>query len=141
MRLLLVASPDYLERHGRPTHPAELSRHCALAYTGGATRGVWRFVHPGFGEAAVEPPVRLWTDNADLLTPALIAGHGLAIQPEFLVWREVRDGSLEIAMPDWNAPPLALHLVMPGAALRPLRVQVVIDHLTAMLSSAPWAAK
>ncbi|MEG3085476.1 substrate binding domain-containing protein [Sphingomonas sp. PB2P12] len=38
VRLLLVGSPDYLDRHGMPTHPAELSRHCALAYTGGASR-------------------------------------------------------------------------------------------------------
>jgi DNA-binding transcriptional LysR family regulator len=141
VRLLLVASPSYLEQYGRPTHPAQLTGHRALIYTGGATPGTWRFVHPHFGEETVQPTPQMWTDNADMVTPALVAGSGIAIQPEFLVWREVRDGSLEIAMPDWNAPPLALHLVMPGAALRPLRVQVVIDHLTAMLSSAPWAAK
>ena len=44
----------------------------------------------------------MWTDNADLLNPALIAGRGLAIQPEFLVWRELRDGALAVPMPDWS---------------------------------------
>jgi len=139
VRLLLIASPAYLERHGMPTHPAELSRHCALAYTGSAARGLWRFTHPTFGEETVEPPVRIYTDNADVLNPALIAGQGLAIQPEFLVWRELRDGRLAIAMPDWSVSPLALHLVMPPSPLRPLRVQAVIDHLARELAHPPWA--
>ncbi|MBB5715646.1 LysR substrate-binding domain-containing protein [Sphingomonas aerophila] len=139
VRLLLVGAPAYFERHGWPTHPAELVRHCALAYTGGTSRGVWRFSHPGFGEESVEPPVRIWTDNADLLNPALLAGQGLAIQPEFLVWRELRDGKLAVAMPDWSVTPLGLHLVMPPSPLRPLRVQVLIDHLARELSRAPWA--
>ena len=139
VRLLLVASPEYLDLHGRPSHPAQLAGHCALAYTGGPTPGIWRFTHPQFGEETVQPPVRLWTDNADLLAPALLAGHGMAVQPEFLVWQELRDGRLEIAMPDWMPPPLALYLVMPPSPLRPLRVQAVIDHLARALAHAPWA--
>ncbi|HEX7657727.1 MAG TPA: LysR family transcriptional regulator [Sphingomonas sp.] len=140
VRLLLVATPAYLDAQGRPTHPAELEHHRALVYTGGATPGMWRFTHPHFGEETVRPPAQLWTDNADLLAPALAAGRGLAIQPEFLVWRELRDGRLEQVMPDWSPPPLALYLIMPPSPLRPLRVQVVIDHLAAALANAPWVA-
>lgn len=138
VRLLLVAAPGYLEARGHPTHPAQLSDHHALAYTGGATPGIWRFTHPQFGEEIVQPHVRMWADNADMITPSLLAGKGLAIQPEFLVWRELRDGALDVVMPDWAPPPLALHLVMPPSPLRPLRVQAVIDHLGAALAKAPW---
>jgi DNA-binding transcriptional LysR family regulator len=140
VRLLLVGSPAYFDAHGRPTHPAELSNHVALAYKGSAQPGVWRFSHPQFGEDVVEPPVRVWTDNADLLNPVLLAGQGLALQPEFLIWREVRDGLLEIGLPEWAARPLGLHLVMPPSPLRPLRVQVLIDYLARTLAHAPWAA-
>ncbi|WP_342248950.1 LysR family transcriptional regulator [Sphingomonas sp. OTU376] len=139
VRLQLVASPAYLEKHGRPTHPGQLAQHSALVYTGGAAPGSWRFIHPQFGEEVVQPAARMWTDNADILTPALLAGQGLAIQPEFLVWRELRAGTLEVAMPDWSPPPLALHLIMPPSPLRPLRVQAVIDYLGVTLSRAPWA--
>jgi len=139
VRLLLVAAPAYLDARGRPDHPAQLSGHDALAYTGGATPGTWRFAHRQFGEESVQPHVRLWTDNADMLAPALLAGKGLAIQPEFLVWQAVRDGALEVAMPEWAPPPLALHLLMPPSPLRPLRVQAVIDHLGAALAKAPWS--
>jgi DNA-binding transcriptional LysR family regulator len=139
VRLLLVASPAYLDTQGRPTHPSQLAAHRVLAYTGGSAPGTWRFTHPRFGEEIVQPPVRLWTDNADMLNPALLAGQGLAIQPEFLIWRELRDGALEIALPEWTPPPLALHLIMPPSPLRPLRVQVTIDHLAGALARAPWA--
>jgi DNA-binding transcriptional LysR family regulator len=141
IRILLVGAPRYFDTHGRPSHPAELSGHTALAYTGNAVRGVWKFSHPVFGEAAVEPSVRVWTDNADLLNPALIAGQGLALQPEFLVWRELRAGQLEIGMPEWSPPPLGLHLVMPPNPLRPLRVQVLIDYLVRELSHVPWSSE
>ncbi len=139
VRLLLVASPVYLERRGRPDSPSDLSAHAALGYTGGASPGVWRFGHSELGEMAVEPTVRVWSDNADLLNPLLIAGEGLALQPEFLVWRELRDRRLEIVMPDWTLPPLSLHLLMPPGKLRPLRVQALIDHFVAELSHPPWA--
>jgi DNA-binding transcriptional LysR family regulator len=140
VRILLVASPAYLDAHGRPTHPAELARHSTLAYSRGGPTGLWRFEHPRFGEEMVQPKVRLATDNADLLNPALIAGQGLAIQPEFLVWRELREGRLEVAMPEWTCRALGLYLVMPPSPLRPLRVQVLIDHLARALADAPWAA-
>ena len=139
VRLLLVGAPAYFDANGRPTHPAELRRHVALAYTGSAQKGVRRFGHPTFGEETVEPPVRVWADNADLLNPVLLAGQGLALQPEFLVWRQIRDGSLEVAMPDWTARPLALHLVMPPSPLRPQRVQLLIDYFALALASPPWA--
>ncbi|RYF94908.1 MAG: LysR family transcriptional regulator [Caulobacteraceae bacterium] len=140
VRLLLVGAPAYFERRGRPSHPGELVSHEAMIYTGGASRGVWRFTHPTFGEAAVEPAARLLTDNADMLIPGLLAGQGLALQPEFLVWRELRDGRLEVAMPDWAPPLLGLYLLTPPSPLRPLRVQVLVEHLARSLADPPWVS-
>jgi DNA-binding transcriptional LysR family regulator len=139
VRILLVGAPVYFAAHGRPTHPAQLKDHVALAYSGGRMRGAWRFDHPLFGEAGGEPQVRGWCDNADILAPALIAGQGLALQPEFLVWRELQQGLLEVGLPEWSAPPLGLYLVMPPSKLRPLRVRVLIDYLATALARPPWA--
>ncbi len=141
VRILLVGAPGYLDRHGRPTHPGELRQHLAMVYTGSPSGALWRFSHPQFGEASVEPRVCLWTDNADMLTPSLIAGRGLALQPEFLVWNEIRDGSLEIAMPDWTAPSLGLHLLMPPSSLRPLRVRALVEYLAKSLARTDWGVQ
>ena len=140
VRILLVGAPSYFRRHGRPTHPGQLAQHRCLVYSGDSTRGVWRFTHPTFGEVVVEPPAQLWADNADLLTPSLVAGQALALQPEFLVWRELRQGALEVALPDWSTPALGLHLLMPPSPLRPLRVQVLVEYLARSLARPPWTA-
>jgi DNA-binding transcriptional LysR family regulator len=139
VRILLVGAPGYFDARGRPTHPAELLRHDALVYTGSTQRGAWRFTHSLFGEEVVEPPVRLWADNADMLNPLLLARQGVALQPEFLVWRELRSGALEIGMPEWLLKPLGLHLVMPPNPLRPQRVQLLIDYLSKALADPPWS--
>jgi DNA-binding transcriptional LysR family regulator len=138
VRVLLVGAPSYLDRRGRPTHPGELTGHDAMIYTGGAGRDVWRFTHAVFGEASVTPRARIWTDNADTLTPSLIAGQGLALQPEFLVWRQLRDGALEHVMPDWSGPILGLHLLTPPSSLRPLRVRTLMEHLATSLAHPSW---
>jgi DNA-binding transcriptional LysR family regulator len=141
VRILLVGASAYFERRGRPTHPGELGQHSAMVYTGSPTGALWRFSHAVLGETSVEPRVCLWTDNADMLTPSLVAGHGLALQPEFLVWKEIRDGALEIAMPEWTAPSLGLHLLMPPSSLRPLRVRVLVDYLARSLARTDWGAR
>src|SRR5262249_55959770 len=89
----------------------------------------------------IESPLRV--NNADALTPSLMAGLGLALQPEFLVWRELRSGSLEVAMPDWTVPSIALHLVTPPSFIRPARVEVLLDFLAKRFGAgtAPWVAQ
>jgi DNA-binding transcriptional LysR family regulator len=78
-------------------------------------------------------------NNANALNPALLCGLGLALQPEFVVWEHLHKGTLEIVMPDWYAPSIALHIVTPPNRTRPARVQLLIDFLAQRLASAPWA--
>jgi DNA-binding transcriptional LysR family regulator len=141
VRVLLVAAPSYLDAHGRPTHPKELAAHRAMFYTNSEERDAWRFSHRRQGAYSIAVPAQLRVNNAEAMTPALLAGLGLALQPEFLVWEELRSGRLESVMPDWSAPPIALHIVTPPNRSRPARVQLLIDHFSAGFGAAPWAAK
>ena len=139
VRRVLVGSPGYFDRHGRPGHPDELVGHACLGYAYLPTADRWRFIHVSGEEAVVAPAGPLRTNNADALTPALLAGLGIAVQPEFLVWRDLAAGRLEAVMIDWSLPPIALNIVTPPGSLRPARVSVLIDFLSARLSVAPWA--
>ena len=138
VRLLLVGSPEYLERHGRPEHPRELGRHRTLFYMNSHLGDAWRFKHKRHGDFAIDIPAPLRVNNAEALTPVLLAGLGLALQPEFLVWEELRIGKLEQVLSEWVAPPIALHIVTPPHRARPMRVQLLIDYLARCFANAAW---
>ncbi|HET8597702.1 MAG TPA: LysR family transcriptional regulator [Castellaniella sp.] len=139
VRVLLVGAPAYFDQRGRPRHPRDLQAHEALHYAyarGGAT---WHFRHPRLGQFSQFMPTRLQVNNADALMPALRAGLGLALQPEFLVWPDLQSGLLETAMAPWEIEPLALHAVTPPGRNRPARVQALIEYLRDTLVEEPWA--
>ncbi|ALJ30057.1 LysR family transcriptional regulator [Stenotrophomonas acidaminiphila] len=139
VRILLVGAPGYFAEHGRPRHPRDLAGHRGFQYS--YTRGgnTWRFRHPRHGEYAQTVPRQLQANNAEVFATALRGGLGLALQPEFMVWEDLRAGRLETAMDDWQVEPIALHIVTPPGLRRPARVQRLIDYLAAGLERAPWA--
>jgi DNA-binding transcriptional LysR family regulator len=140
VRRRLVAAPAYLDRRGRPHHPSELTHHACLGYAYLPTPHLWRFANAAGEGVAVRPAGPLCANNGDALTPALLAGLGLALQPDFVVWKELASGALEEVLPDWEMAPIGLHLVGPPGGLRPARVQALVDFLARKLASAPWAA-
>ncbi|WP_342109232.1 LysR family transcriptional regulator [Methylobacterium sp. SI9] len=139
IRRSLVATPDYLDRHGRPHHPDDLARHACLGYAYLPTPDRWRFSDATGVEAVVTPGGPLRVNNADALAPALRAGLGLALQPDFMIWDDLEAGRLERVLPGWSPPPIALHLVTPPGDPRPARVTVLMSHLAQRLAHAPWA--
>jgi DNA-binding transcriptional LysR family regulator len=139
VRRLLVGTPGYFARAGRPAHPRDLQNHACLGYAYLASRDRWRFLREDVEEATVAPTGPLRANNADALTPSLMAGLGLAVQPEFIVWKDIAAGRLEAVMCDWRPPPIALNVVTPPGALRPPRVTALIEFLVRRLAKAPWA--
>lgn len=134
VRRHLVASPDYLEQRGRPTHPDDLARHACLGYAYLPSGETWRLVHESGEEVVVRPTGPLRANNADALTAALCAGLGIAVQPDFIYERDVAEGRLETVMTDWALPPISVHLVAPGGGPRPARVAALMDYLAKRLS-------
>jgi DNA-binding transcriptional LysR family regulator len=139
IRTPLVAAPSYLEKYGRPRHPRELVDHKAMIYTGIANPDVWRLHHEQEGEYAVPLHGRIRSNNGDAFLPSVCAGHGIALLPDFIVWRALAEGKIERILPDWAPAPIALNLLTPPNALRPARVRVLIDYLAKRFTKAPWA--
>jgi len=139
VRRLVVGASAYFDRRGRPTRPSELASHDCLGYPYLPSPEAWRFAHVSGDEVVVTPRGPLRTNNADALAPALWSGLGLAVQPEFTVWKDIAAGRLEQVLPEWSLPPIALHLVTPPGKLRPVRADALIDFLVQRLATAPWA--
>ncbi len=103
-----------------------------------SSAGRWHLHGPNGVEVVVRPQGPLRANNAEALTPALLAGLGLAVYPDFLVWDDLQAGRLVRVLPKWSSPPIALNLVTPPGRLRPPRVTALIAFLERSLASAPW---
>jgi DNA-binding transcriptional LysR family regulator len=66
---LLVASPGYLDRRGRPREPKDLSKHAAVVFGAGGERGKWRLRQKGRGAEVTVAP-RLVVNDFDALEEA-----------------------------------------------------------------------
>ncbi len=139
VRVVMAASKAYFDRRGRPKHPRDLATHDLFTYSYARTPDTLHFKHARHGDYAVTVKGSLRANNADVMMPMLRAGHAMAMLPEFLVWKDIKDGKLETLMDDWMPGPSALHLVTPPGANRPVRVQVLMDYLAKHFAKAPWA--
>jgi DNA-binding transcriptional LysR family regulator len=135
---LIVASPSYIARFGRPSHPEELTvRHC-LGYAYRARQDVWRLSDPSGQEVAVTPAGQLRVTNVDALLPTLLAGLGIAELPEFIAAEYLADGRLEVLLGDWHLPRGGLYFVTPSARSRPVKVEVLASFVAEHLSHPCW---
>jgi DNA-binding transcriptional LysR family regulator len=103
-RFALAASPQYLERKGRPTHPRELLDHACLRvrHSSGASIG-WNFKRDG-ETLKVDPPGTLVANlgnGSDLLVDAAVAGSGIIYLFEELLQPHFDSGALAPVLERW----------------------------------------
>jgi DNA-binding transcriptional LysR family regulator len=134
MPAYLLGSPAYLKKHGRPRHPLDLAQHRCIGYSNRATPETWRFARSG-KSATVRPSGPLRVNNGDAMMPALVAGAGLGILPEFIVREALATGRLERLLPEWLVPSGSVYWVMPPGGPRPKRVEVLADFLVDKLGN------
>lgn len=112
-RRVLIASPDYLARHGRPQALADLAQHGCLAYRlRGRIYDRWCFPLPE-GEQVVQVGGALVSDDADVVRRWAVAGEGIAYKSWLDVCGDVQAGRLEVVLPDIPGEATPLNLVCP----------------------------
>jgi DNA-binding transcriptional LysR family regulator len=130
----VVGSPDYLNGCGRPKHPLHLAQHRCLTYSFTVASEVWHFTK-GAKTASVQPSGPLRVNNGDAMMPALLAGTGLGILPEFFLREALATHRLERVLPDWSLPHGAVYWVTPPGEPQPKRVEVLADFLVKRLAT------
>ncbi|ACC73718.1 LysR family transcriptional regulator [Paraburkholderia phymatum] len=135
---LVVASPEHLERYGRPAHPRDLVGRPCLSYAYRARSDVWRFVNDAGDEEPVTPVGPLRVTNSDALLPALLDGLAIAELPEFIAGEYLADGRLEAILTDWHLTRGGLYFVTPSARARPAKVTALADYFAEHLSKPAW---
>ncbi len=135
-RRLLVASPAYLQRHGRPQRLADLARHRAVHYM---NRGIadWRFSDARPDEF-VRPAVALRVNNGDMMRDAVLAGLGLALLPTFVIGAELRAGTLVALDLEREVEPEAIYLAHPDGQRASAKLRALADCLRTAFGSPPY---
>lgn len=128
-RELLVASPIYLARHGRPTLPEALAEHVTLSMSEDEARQVWELHGPEGETRKVEIKPRLMALDFPLLQESAMAGIGIALMPEAACVDAVRAGRLEVVMPSWSLQQGIFHAVFPSRRGQLPAVRAFLDHM------------
>ncbi|MGX9178660.1 LysR family transcriptional regulator [Mesorhizobium sp. BHbdii] len=133
-RMVVCASPSYLEMHGWPRQLGDLGSHQAIIYRRSG-RVVQPWLFPRDEQAAVEvmPVSRLRLDDLAAIADAAAAGMGLAWLPYWLVREHIQAGALLVLLPKQPGflyDAYALWLQTPHL---PLKVRLAVDALAAAL--------
>jgi DNA-binding transcriptional LysR family regulator len=153
--VILCASPDYLDRRGRPQHPDELCHHDSMLPPSAAvSRGITFHsgaasplgaAANGAGESVTVVPARpvLTTTHTDTMYAAALHGLGIAGLPSFLVEDALLEHALERVLPAWRLYSLTLWAAVPSRKHLPVRTRVFLDFLRGLFGDAdrdPWLA-
>lgn len=136
-RIVLGASPDYLDRHGIPASPRALAGHNLLRYTGPVLTPEWR-MRKGSLRETILPAGSFRSNDIDALIGAARQGIGITGFGEWSMARDFATGTLVRLLPDWRCEiDGGIHLVRPSAKFTPARTQAFIQWVTTLFAAGP----
>lgn len=122
----LVASPEYISRHGAPENPSELVNHQALMQGTEA----WQFMD-GEKIVTVNPQGRFKADNATALAAAAVEGLGIAWLPDGVTRPYIASGALVPIMTRYPPPSAGIYVVRPPGQHPARKVRILTEMLIA----------
>ncbi|WP_413987926.1 LysR family transcriptional regulator [Labrys okinawensis] len=127
---VIVASPDYLARHGAPETPDELVRHRIVGGSAAAVPTAWRFERNG-EETAIRLEPHFSTDENEGAIAAAVAGFGITSTSGWACRRELEAGALVRLLPEWTLAGIPVHAYFPMGRTTRAAARAAIDHLVA----------
>jgi len=135
---VLVASPQYLRKHGTPRKPPDLKEHATLIYSSVQGNDVWRL--RGASGEAVSVPVtgRLRSNNLSALLAAARAHMGIAMLPRYVAHESLHAGRVVEVLKTCRLPEQEIHAVYPSPRLVPQKVQAFIAFVQGQFDKRWW---
>ena len=133
-RRLVVATPDYLQRHGTPASPGELTSHQAVIHTRGGGGQSWTF-RKGASEVSVVLQGRLKVTQAEGQREAVFCDIGLAVASELLFASELKSGKVVAVLEDWTLPPTTLSAVYPSGRLASTKARAFASFVEKLMAA------
>jgi DNA-binding transcriptional LysR family regulator len=127
-RVITIASPAYLKKHGRPTHPNDLLKHACLQFRDPATGKPFQWEFHRRGKVLkVNPPSRILMSDASTMYFECLAGSAITQAVELGVRPLIAAGRLVDLFPDWPGETFPLHALYPSRRHQPAKVRAFVD--------------
>ncbi|HTQ06097.1 MAG TPA: LysR substrate-binding domain-containing protein [Polyangiaceae bacterium] len=142
VRRVLVASPAYLARHGRPKTPQDLTGHRLIAATSVTPHDSWSFSGKAGARALrvrVDPLLTVNVPDAAIRSAA--TGIGIACVISYQVTEQLATGSLVRLLTAFEPPPLPVHLLYPASSARTAKVRAFVESAAPRLRTTLAAAR
>jgi DNA-binding transcriptional LysR family regulator len=131
---IVVGSPDYFKKNGRPETANELEHHACLAYSLIPNPTLWEFIKDG-NRTAVKITPRLMCNNAAVEVAMAVNGVGIGRIPLFCCEQELAKGELEIILDDYEQPEIGVYAVFPHRQYLTAKVRAFVDFLVERFES------
>ncbi|WP_137043720.1 LysR family transcriptional regulator [Pseudolabrys sp. FHR47] len=132
-RMIVCASPAYLDAHGAPRSLDDVGAHQAIVYRRSGPVSAWLFPRENQPPREVRPLHRLRLDDLDAIADAASVGMGLAWLPSWLVRDRLQDGTLVELLADEPGYPYEVYALWLQTPHMPMKLRLAIDELTAAL--------
>ncbi len=126
---IVVASPEYLVKHGRPKKPADLIKHDCLIYSLQKTPDLWYFNSMQEGDESIRINGRFKASSQEAISDATVAGLGISILCEWYTTEHIKNGSLKSILPEYKPTAYDIHVVYPERRFVPQKVKSMIEFL------------
>jgi len=134
---VVVASPDYLARHGTPAEPEDLLNHNCLRFNFRRAAPDWPFRREG-RDMAIKVTGSIEGNNGETLAQLARLGAGIARIGAFSVQEDLQNGRLVSLLEGYNPGDREpIHAVFVGGAAMPARVRAFVDFLVENLREPP----
>jgi DNA-binding transcriptional LysR family regulator len=142
LRMIVCASPAYLESRGTPKVPSDLSRHDCLVFSDARGIADWTFKAGAKSERRIRISGRLRVNSLDALVTAAKEGTGIVRVPSWQVEADMAGGELRRILIDHEPPPAPLHLLFQPSRLASPKARVFVDYLVERWHAAdPFGAR
>ncbi|MCC6595328.1 MAG: LysR family transcriptional regulator [Rhodanobacteraceae bacterium] len=135
-RLLLVASPAFLDQQGRPRQPADLAGLPLLSRIEQDGPHTLELADGGGARASVALQPRIACGDFAVLLESAMSGCGVATLTEFMCAEAIERGDLELVLPGWNMPQGIMHLVYASRRGQLPSVRALVEFLAQRLPQA-----
>jgi LysR family transcriptional regulator, regulator for bpeEF and oprC len=134
---IAVATPDYLKRHGAPSHPYDLNDgHTVVRFFSPRTGRVFPFDFTKDGERIeLEGRYIVSVNDSNAYLAAGLAGLGIILGPTFMVQQHVARGELVPVLAEWWSEPIPVHVVYPPNRHMSTKVRIFVDWVADLFAS------